>query len=117
MEGVSRRAFNRKLVSALLSTAIPTAWVSAIGETRIALLLSGVITDGGWSQLAYDGLKQLKARGGIQTAYAENISLAQMDQGARGYSHDRLDLIIVHSDEFSRTLLEVAPDHPSQHIY
>src|SRR5260370_6999852 len=96
MEGVSRRAFNRKLVSALLSTAIPTAWVSAIGETRIALLLSGVITDGGWSQLAYDGLKQIKARAGVQTAYAENISLAQMDQGARGYSDDGFDLIIGH---------------------
>src|SRR5260370_7484592 len=82
MEGVSRRAFNRKLVSALLSTAIPTAWVSAIGETRIALLLSGVITDGGWSQLAYDVLKQLKARGGFHPAYAEKISLPQMDQVA-----------------------------------
>jgi basic membrane protein A len=117
MGGVSRRAFNRNLASALLSTAIPTAWGAAIGETRVALLLSGVITDGGWSQLAYDGLKQLKARGGFQTAYIENISLAQMDQVARGYSDDGFDLIIGHGVEFSSTLLEVAPDYPKQHYF
>jgi len=29
---------------------------------------------------AYNGLKELKARHGFKTAYAENISLAQMDQ-------------------------------------
>src|SRR5580700_6527172 len=117
MGGVSRRAFNRKLAAALLSTAIPTARGTAIGETRVALLLSGVITDGGWSQLAYDGLKKLKARGGFQTAYAENISLAQMDQVARGYSDDGFDLIIGHGVEFSSTLLEVAPDYPNQHYF
>src|SRR5579862_10046175 len=117
MGGVSRRAFNRKLAAALLSTAIPTAWGTAIGETRVALLLSGVITDGGWSQLAYNGLKKLKARGGFQTAYAENISLAQMDQVARGYSDDGFDLIVGHGVEFSSTLLEVSPDYPGQHYF
>jgi basic membrane protein A len=83
----------------------------------VALLLSGVITDGGWSQLAYDGLRDLKARYGFKTAYAENISIAQMDQVVRGYSDDGFDLIIGHGVEFSSTLLEVAPDYPSQHFF
>ena len=38
-----------------------------------------------------------------------------MDQVARGYSDDGFDLIIGHGVEFSSTLLEVAPDYPSQH--
>lgn len=80
------------------------------------LLLSGVITDGGWSQLAYEGLKQLSART-YKTAYAENISLAQMDQVTRGYSDDGFDLLIGHGVEFSSTLLEVAPDYPRQHYF
>ena len=83
----------------------------------VALLLSGVITDGGWSQLAFEGLKDLKAQGGFKVAYQENITLAQMDQVARGYSDDGFDLIIGHGVEFSSTLLEVAPDYPKQHYF
>ena len=79
----------------------------------MVLLLSGVITDGGWSQLAFNGLKDLQARG-FKTAYAENIGLAQMDQVARGYSDDGFNLIIGHGVEFSSALLEVAPDYPNQ---
>jgi basic membrane protein A len=62
-------------------------------------------------------LKDLKARYGFKTAYAENISLAQMDQVARGYSDDGFDLIIGHGLEFSSTFLEVAPDYPNQHYF
>jgi basic membrane lipoprotein Med (substrate-binding protein (PBP1-ABC) superfamily) len=96
---------------------VETVWAGRDRETSVALLLSGGITDGGWSQLAYNGLKELKARHGFKTAYAENISIAQMDQVARGYSDDGFDLIIGHGVEFSSTLLEVAPDYPSQHYF
>jgi basic membrane protein A and related proteins len=93
------------------------ASAAADRRTSVALLLSGVITDGGWGQLAYDGLTELKAQGGFRTAYEENISLAQMDQVARGYSDDGFDLIIGHGNEFSSTLLEVAPDYPKQRYF
>ena len=86
-------------------------------QISVALLLSGVITDGGWSQLAYNGLKELQSRYGFKTAYAENISIAQMDQVARGYSDDGFDLVIGHGVEFSSTLLEVAPDYPGQRYF
>ena len=117
MGRISRRAFSRTLASAFAWSALPTAWSEKNRQTSVALLLSGVITDGGWSQLAYNGLKELKARYGFKTAYAENISLAQMDQVARGYSDDGFDLVIGHGVEFSSTLLEVAPDYPSQHYF
>jgi basic membrane protein A and related proteins len=117
MGGISRRTFGRKLASVLVSSAVRTAWGTQNRQTGVALLLAGVITDGGWSQLAYNGLKQLKARGGFKTAYAENISLAQMDQVARGYSDDGFDLVIGHGVEFSSTLLEVAPDYPKQRYF
>ncbi len=117
MGGVSRRVFNGMIASALAWSAVASAWGDRNRETRVVLLLSGVITDGGWSQLAYNGLRQLKERYGFKTAYAENISLAQMDQVARGYSDDGFDLVIGHGVEFSSTLLEVAPDYPSQRYF
>src|SRR6267154_6473963 len=117
MGGVSRRRFHEVLISTFAWSAVQSAWAIEKRKTSVALLLSGVITDGGWSQLAYDGLKELKARYGFKTAYAENISIAQMDQVARGYSDDGFDLIIGHGVEFSSSLLEVAPDYPSQHYF
>jgi basic membrane protein A len=80
--------------------------------TKVALLLSGVIADGGWGQLAYEGLKSLDGKLGFKTAYAENISQAQIPQVARGYADDGYDLIIGHGYEFGSPLLEVAPDYP-----
>ena len=117
MGRISRRAFHGALASTLAWAVLPKAWADANRQTSVALLLSGVITDGGWSQLAYNGLKELKARYGFKIAYAENIGIAQMDQVARGYSDDGFDLVIGHGVEFSSTLLEVAPDYPGQHFF
>src|SRR5258706_11596586 len=117
MRRISSRVLNGELASAIGWSAIARAWGDGNRETSVVLLLSGVITDGGWSQLAYNGLKELKARHGFKTAYAENISIAQMDQVARGYSDDGFDLIIGHGVEFSSTLLEVAPDYPGQRYF
>jgi basic membrane protein A and related proteins len=117
VSGISRRAFSRGVVFALGGSAWGFLAKAARRETRVVLLLSGVISDGGWGELAYDGLKELAARPGFQTAYAENISLAQMDEVARGYSDDGFDLIIGHGVEFSSALLAVAPDYPRQHYF
>jgi basic membrane protein A len=117
MGRISRRAFHRAFASALAWRSLgPAAWGGS-SDTRVVLLLSGVITDGGWSQLAYNGLKELEARGGFKVAYAENISLAQMDGVARGYSDDGFDLIIGHGVEFTSVLLDVAPDYPRQRYF
>jgi basic membrane protein A and related proteins len=117
MSGISRRAFHRALASALACAALEPAWGDGNKNTRVVLLLSGVITDGGWSELAYGGLRELAARPGFTTAYAENITLAQMNEVARGYSDDGFDLILGHGFEFSSALLDVAPDYPQQHYF
>jgi len=117
MRMMSRRAFQKGLASAFACSLVPVARGAGIRPTSVALLLSGVITDGGWGQLAYDGLRELKNQGSFKTAFEENITLAQMDQVARGYSDDGFDLIIGHGNEFSSTLLEVAPDYPNQRYF
>ena len=85
MSPLSRRTF-------LTMAAMASAGWAQPKQTSVVLLLTGVITDGGWSQLAFNGLKSLGP--GFKTAYAENIGLAQMQEVARGYSDDGFDLII-----------------------
>lgn len=116
MGRITRRGFNGILASALACSAIPDLRGASNRPTSVVLLLSGVITDGGWSQLAFEGLTTLKARG-FKTAYAENISIAQMDQVSRGYADDGFDLLVGHGVEFSSTLLEVSPDYPNQRFF
>ena len=83
----------------------------------MVLLLTGVITDGGWSQLAFEGLKSLGTDHGFKTAFAENISLAQMQEVVRGYADDGYDLLLGHGFEFSSALLDIAPDYPHQDFF
>lgn len=113
MSPLSRRAF--LAMAAIASRGLAEPKQPSAKPTTVVLLLSGVITDGGWSQLAFNGLKSLGS--GFKTAYAENISLAEMQEVARGYSDDGYDLILGHGFEFSNTLLDVAPDYPKQRYF
>lgn len=120
MTRISRRQFNLFALASGLAgvgaSAFGTA-ARAAGETKVVLLLSGVITDGGWGQLAYAGLKSLEGKPGFAVAYAENISQAQIPQVARGYADDGYTLIIGHGYEFGSPLLEVAPDYPETKFF
>ncbi len=86
-------------------------------QTKVVLLLTGVINDGGWSQLAYDGIQQLQRNPRFHATYAEDITIAQTQQVARGYADDGFDLILGHGFEFSSALLDVAPDYPHQSFF
>jgi basic membrane protein A and related proteins len=107
---LSRRKFSALALTALASRSFPQ-----VKQTSVVLLLTGVITDGGWSELAYKGLKTLGP--GFRIAYAENISLAQMQEVTRGYADDGFDVLLGHGIEFSSTLLDIAPDYPRQKFF
>jgi basic membrane protein A and related proteins len=117
MRTISRRSFNLALVSASAVACDANGVFAADKETKVVLLLSGVISDGGWGQLAYEGIKELAAKPGFKTAYAENISQAQIPQVTRGYADDGYDLIIGHGFEFGSALLEIAPDYPKTKFF
>ena len=108
---ISRRQFGLLALASGLTAGL-TRPVFAAKETRVILLLSGTIADGGWGQHAYEGLKSLEAKPGFKIGYAENVSQAQIPQVARGYADDGASLIIGHGYEYGSPLLEVAPDYP-----
>jgi basic membrane protein A len=117
MTRLSRRAFQGRCASALAMTVLGYRGWTQKKETRVVLLLTGVITDGGWSQLAFNGLQALGSGRGYKTTFAENISLAQMQEVVRGYADDGYDLLLGHGFEFSSALLDIAPDYPHQHFF
>lgn len=84
---------------------------------RVALIMTGPITDGGWAQLAYEGLNDLGAAEQFETAYAENVSPANLMQVVQGYADDGYDLIIGHGFEFGSAFVEIAPDYPEQKFF
>lgn len=84
---------------------------------RVALMLPGPITDGGWSQLAYEGLQTLGEEEGFEVAYSENIAQADIPEVTRGYADDGFDLLIGHGFEFGSAFLEIAPDYPDQFFF
>ncbi len=117
MSLVSRRAFHGGCASALAMAALGSRSWATRKATSVVLLMTGVITDGGWSQLAYEGLKALGSGQGFRTTFAENISLAQMQEVVRGYADDGYDLLFGHGFEFSSALLDIAPDYPHQKFF
>lgn len=116
MTDISRRQFSVLALAGGFAASLSLPAFAA-GETKVVLLLSGGIADGGWGQLAYEGLKSLDGKPGFKTAYAENISQAQIPQVARGYAEDGYTLVIGHGYEFGSPLLEIAPDFPETKFF
>ena len=86
-------------------------------KVMVALLLPGPITDGGWDQLAYEGLQMLGEDDSFEVAYTENIGQAQIPEITRGYADDGYHLIIGHGFEFGSAFLEIAPEYPDQWFF
>lgn len=86
-------------------------------ETKVALIMTGSINDGGWNQLAYEGLIKVSKTPGFKTAYVENVSPARIRQVVQGYADDGYALIIGHGYEFGGAFLEIAPDYKKTNFF
>lgn len=112
---VSRRAVLAGLGTGLGAALLPGRLWAQDGQ-RVALLMVGSISDGGWNQLAFEGLADLKAKG-FGTAYVENVTQARIPEVVRGYADDGFDLIIGHGYNFGNTIAEFAPEYPDQKFF
>jgi basic membrane protein A len=118
LDGWTRRGFIAALGGgATLAAAGSLTPAFAQAKPKIALVMSGSISDGGWNQLAYTGLKELGDSGDFEVAYAESVAQARVTDAVRGYADDGYDLIIGHGFEFGSTMLEVAPEYPDQKFF
>lgn len=118
MTTVSRRQFHRLALQAAGSAVVvPWGAAWAAQPTKVVLLLSGSISDGGWGQLAHQGIAALQAQANFKAAFVENVAQAQIAQVARGYADDGYDLVIGHGYEYGSPLLEMAPEYPKTRFF
>ena len=85
-------------------------------NNKIGLVMSGLMTDGGWNTMAYRGLEKLKAQG-FTTAFSELVEPSDVSRVARQYADASFDLIIGHGWEFGEEFIKLSPDYPEQKFF
>ena len=88
--------------------------ISAKGHEKfkVALLLPASITDGGWSALAYDGLKAVEKELDAKISHVESRTPTDQEAHFRDYALDGYHLIFGHGFEYQDPAKAVAPDFP-----
>ena len=85
-------------------------------QLKVALLLSGTISDQGWSYTAYQALKAVEEEFGAEVAYSEMIAPSDFEEVFRGYANAGNDFIIGHGFEFGDAAKKVAKDFPDTYF-
>lgn len=110
-----RRMLARLAASAAMLLATAATLPAMAAGYKVALVLTGSISDGGWNQQAYEGLKQLGA--GFDTKFSENVKQSDIPQVVRGYADDGYDLVIGHGFQFGSLFMEVGGEYPKQKFF
>jgi basic membrane protein A and related proteins len=79
---------------------------------KVALAVPGAKTDGGWSQIAYNGLLQIEEKLGAEVSINENTKVSDYAKILRDYAKAGNDIVIGHGFEFGDPALEVADEFP-----
>ncbi|TFH36791.1 MAG: BMP family ABC transporter substrate-binding protein [Anaerolineales bacterium] len=96
-------------------TEAPAAEAPAEEAIKVALVLSGPISDASWNAAAYNALLSLKDMFNLEIEYTENTDLPDIEPTYRGYADSGFDVIIGHGFQFSDPAFEVAPAYPETH--
>ncbi len=79
---------------------------------RVALLLTGPISDDGWNQSAFEALGRIGTELGASTAKVESLDKSAFEENLRQFAAEGYDLVFGHAYEFQDAALRVAPDYP-----
>lgn len=80
-------------------------------QPSIALVLVGPKDDNSWAAAAYSALQAQSAKG-IETAFSESVSDADVARVMREYVDQGFDIIIAHSFSFQDAVFQVAAENP-----
>lgn len=79
---------------------------------KVALLMSGPITDGGWNTNAYNALVEAGEKYGLETAYTENVEVNDQLTLMRQYATKGYDLIIGNGFQYEDAATQAASEFP-----
>lgn len=81
-------------------------------DFKAALVLTGSISDIGFSGPAYKGLMKFSEEFGAEVSYSELVQPADYDTIYRGYAEQGYNLIIGHGNQFFETATAFADEYP-----
>jgi basic membrane lipoprotein Med (substrate-binding protein (PBP1-ABC) superfamily) len=79
---------------------------------KVGLLVPAPVSDGGWCQIAYEGLQRIEKQLGAEVAYQQTERAEEFEEGFRGYARRGFQLVFGHGEEFSDAAGRVAPEFP-----
>ena len=110
----------KKALSLLLCLILALACCgAALAENKplkVALIVTGVATDNGWNQCAYDGIKLLESKYGVEISVRENVSVADVEAELTAYANDGYDLVFGHSQQYGEYMVDVAESYPNTYF-
>ena len=85
-------------------------------DLKVCMIMSGLMSDGGWNTKAYRGMDKLKSEG-FHTATTEMVSPSNVVTVGAEYAEAGYDLIIGHGWEFGNPFVGLAPRYPTQNFF
>lgn len=78
---------------------------------KVALIMSGPISDMSWNATAYNGLKEIEKLG-AHISYQENVDNSSLVDAMHTYATGGFDLIFLSTNSYEELALGVTPDYP-----
>jgi basic membrane protein A len=78
----------------------------------VAIVLPGVITDGGWNQLGYEGVKRAADKLGTKVAYVEKVAQADQTESLAEFARQGYSLVVGHGGQFDAAIQQVSSEFP-----
>lgn len=79
---------------------------------RLAVLLGGLINDGGFNTIGYSAIVDAQKNLGAETTYIEAVDAADAAGLMSKYANDGYDVVYAYSGKYQATVFQVAPEHP-----
>lgn len=103
------------LVALILSVTLLAACGGGGGGSKtegqkLAVVMIGPWNDNSWNEAAYNALEALK-KSGVQTAYSENVAVADAARVLREYAGQGYTLVVGHTFSFQDAVFEVAQEN------
>src|ERR1700730_5759514 len=113
---VRRLLLNLLCLVVIFAVIRPLTVMAQQKKLRIAMVLSGSISDKGFNESGYDALLLLKDKLGADTVYSESTPIANVERVVRGFADDGNDVIIGHGFEYTDVMQKVSKDYPKQYF-
>lgn len=79
---------------------------------RVALVLPGLINDGGFNQIGYESLMAAQEKLGVDATYVESIPNPDAPKFLRDYASQGYDVVLGYSGGYVNAVQQVAPEFP-----